>query len=333
MKSIRTIFNQDICPVLPSHIANLIMSLSDNILNKVTEIRIRSNQPLLLILDNCDIMVSISDSAGKYENYYCSSEDLTRTFQLLCKNSVYAFEEEVRQGYLTISGGHRVGLAGQATVFNGSITTLKNINSLNIRLARSIPGCADKILPFVIDTRTQRIFNTLLISPPRCGKTTILRDLIRQLSIGNPILGITGAQIGIVDERSEIAACKNGIPSIDLGPRVDVLDACPKASGMLMLIRSMGPDIVATDELGRVEDVAAIREALHAGVSVLATVHSQTLQDLYERPYVNELVRQNFFQRYVILSKRFGPGTVEEIYDSCQSKILYSCHNEVKVCG
>lgn len=334
MKSIRVILNQDICPVLPSHIANLIMSLSDNTLNKVTEIRIRSNQPLLLILDNRDIMVTISNpTSGKSENYYCSSEDLARTFQLICKNSVYAFEEEVRQGYLTINGGHRVGLAGQATVFDGTINTLKNISSLNIRIAKAIPGCADKVLPFIIDTRNQRVFNTLLISPPRCGKTTILRDLIRQLSIGNPNLGITGAQIGIVDERSEIAACKNGIPSIDLGPRVDVLDACPKASGMLMLIRSMAPDIVATDELGRLEDVTAIREALQAGVSVLATAHSQTLQDLNERPYVNELVKQNFFQRYVILSKRFGPGTVEEIFDSCQSKALYTCQNEVKVCG
>lgn len=327
----KSILQQQICPVLPSHIAGLLLQQPNNIINKITEIRIRINQPLLLVLDNSDIMVTQAGKTAELEPYYCNSHDLTHTFQLLCKNSVYAFEEEVRQGYLTIPGGHRVGLAGQATVFAGAIKTIKCISSLNFRLAKAIPGCADSILPYVVDSR--RIVNTLLISPPRCGKTTILRDLLRQLSIGKPSLGIAGVQIGVVDERSEIAACQNGIPSVDLGPRVDVLDACPKASGMLMLIRSMAPQVVATDELGRQEDVIAVREAICAGVTVVATVHSRTVNELYERPYIGELLTQKLFDRYVVLSSRLGPGTVEEIYDSRQEKVLYTCPNEVGICG
>lgn len=332
MENMRMVLSRYICPVLPAHLAGLLQSLPDRLINKVTEIRIRANQPLLLVLNTRDsVAVQPEQASSKDSVYCCTQEDVTRTVQLLCKNSVYAFEEEVRQGYLTISGGHRVGLAGQATTFEGNVRTIKHISSLNIRLARSVPGCADRILPFVVDATRRQIYNTLLISPPRCGKTTILRDLIRQLSIG--MTGLPGIQIGVVDERSEIAACLNGIPSIDLGPRVDVLDACPKASGMLMLIRSMAPDVVATDELGRKEDAAAVREAIHAGVSVIATAHSRTIQQLRERPYIGELVEQNFFDRYVFLSDRLGPGTVEKIYDSSRLKELYPGPNEVKICG
>ncbi|WP_371370774.1 stage III sporulation protein AA [Sporomusa aerivorans] len=334
MKNLRNLLSQYIYPVLPAHLVDLLHTLPDSTLNKIAEIRIRANQPFLLVLATKDLAVSQPDRANGGEAIYrCTAEDVTQTFQLICKNSVYAFEEEVRQGYLTINGGHRVGLAGQATTFDGKVKTIKHISSINIRLARAISGCADQIMPFIMNENGRSIYNTLVISSPRCGKTTILRDLVRQLSTGNPLLGNPGIQIGVVDERSEIAACQNGIPSIDLGPRVDVLDACPKASGMLMLIRSMSPAVVATDELGREEDAAAVREAIHAGVSVIATAHSRTICQLRERPYIGELVKHNYFDRYVLLSDRLGPGTVEEIYDASQEKALFTKANEVKICG
>ncbi|QDR80814.1 stage III sporulation protein AA [Sporomusa termitida] len=330
MKNIQTSLNEHIYPVLPPHIARLIAALPGSMLNKVTEIRIRADQPLQLVLGSQDITVQ---TEHKTRLYQCTSEDVNRTFQLICKNSVYAFEEEVRQGYLTIAGGHRVGLTGQAITMEGTVRTLKHINSLNIRLAREITGCADRILPFVTAKEHNEVFSTLIISPPRCGKTTILRDLIRQLSTGNPLLGIAGVQIGVVDERSEIAACQQGIPTVDLGPRVDVLDACPKASGLLMLIRSMAPYIVATDELGRREDALAVREAVCAGVKVLATAHSRTIAEFQQRPYVGELIQEQVFERYIILSNRSGPGTIEEILDSRHKKAIGACLNEVNVCG
>ncbi|CQR74048.1 hypothetical protein SOV_21660 [Sporomusa ovata DSM 2662] len=334
MTNTQDILVQHIYPLLPPNLSQILMAVPVSLLAKVTEIRIRANQPLVLVLGNHDVMIDVfGQAASQAQAYYCTIQDLLKTFQLLCKNSVYAFEPELRQGYLTIKGGHRVGLAGQATAFDGTVKTLTHISSLNIRLARAIPGCADIILPFVIDSVSRRIYNILLISPPRCGKTTILRDLIRQLSTGKATLGIVGVQIGLVDERSEIAACENGIPSVDLGPRVDVLDACPKASGLLMLIRSMAPEVIATDELGRAEDAAAVREAIHAGVSVLATVHSRTINELRERPYIGELVQQKMFDRYVILSNRLGPGTIEKIIDSRLEKTVYACSNEVRECG
>lgn len=330
MKNIQTTLNEHIYPVLPPHIAQLIAALPGSQLGRTTEIRLRANQPLQLVLGSEDITVQ---TEHKTRVYQCTSEDVHRTFQLICKNSVYAFEEEVRQGYLTIAGGHRVGLTGQAITLEGAVRTIKSISSLNIRLAREIPGCADRLLPLVADKEHQEVFSTLIISPPRCGKTTILRDLIRQLSAGNPTLGIAGLQIGVVDERSEIAACQQGIPTVDLGPRVDVLDACPKASGLLMLIRSMAPRIVATDELGRREDALAVREAVCAGVKVIATAHSRTIDEFQQRPYVGELIKEQVFERYIILSSRSGPGTIEEVLDSRRKKLLFTCLNEVNVCG
>jgi stage III sporulation protein AA len=328
-----TILTRYIYPILPAHLSQLLTQLPAKLLANVTEIRIRVNQPLLLVLGNHDVMISESGQVtNESQAYHCTMQDLLRTFQMMCKNSVYAFEPELRQGYLTIAGGHRVGLAGQAAVFDGAIKTLTHISSLNIRIAKAVPDCSKPILPFVINYVDKQIYNTLLISPPRCGKTTLLRDLIRQLSIGNTSLGIPGVQVGVVDERSEIAACENGLPSIDLGPRVDVLDACPKASGLLMLIRSMAPEVVATDELGRAEDAAAVREAIYAGVRVIATAHSRTIYDLIKRPYIGELIQQRMFDRYIILSNRNGPGTIEDIYNSNQEKInIYS--NEVEICG
>ncbi len=330
MNNMQTSLNKHIYPILPPHIARLIAALPGSLLNKLTEIRIRANQPLQLVLGNQDITVQTEHTSQVYQ---CTCEDVHRTFQLICKNSVYAFEEEVRQGYLTIAGGHRVGLTGQAITFEGTVSTLKSISSLNIRLAREIPGCADRILPLVTAKEHNEVFSTLIISPPRCGKTTILRDLIRQLSAGNPLLGIAGVPIGVVDERSEIAACQQGIPTVDLGPRVDVLDACPKASGLLMLIRSMSPRIVATDELGRREDALAVREAVYAGVKVIATAHSRTIDEFQRRPYVGELIQEQVFERFIILSNRSGPGTIEEVLDSRRKKIIGTCLNEVNVCG
>ena len=269
---IENILEKFIFPVLPLNLVTIISAIPVAQLSYLMEIRLRVNRPLLLVLGSVDIMLSpvghiVNDREAAY---LCSRDDINKILQLISKNSLYAYEQELKMGFLTIHGGHRVGLAGQAIVDGGEMKALKNISSLNIRMAREIKGCGDKIMPYII-TGGKRVLSTLVISPPCCGKTTLLRDLIRQISMGNK--EFRGSQVGVVDERSEIAACKNGIPTVDLGPRTDVLDGCPKASGMLMLIRSMSPAVVATDELGRAEDVCAVREALNAGVSILATVH------------------------------------------------------------
>jgi len=322
-KEIENILHSYIFPVLPSHLVGLIGAISASQLVDLMEIRLRVNKPLLLVLGSVDIMVSPAGTIVNDQNgaYLCTRDDINKVVQIISKNSLYAFEQELKMGFLTIHGGHRVGLAGQAIVDGGEMKALKNISSLNIRMAREIKGCGDKVMPYIF-AGGKRVLSTLVISPPCCGKTTILRDLIRQISSGNQ--EFRGLQVGVVDERSEIAACKNGIPTVDLGPRTDVLDGCPKASGMLMLIRSMSPAVVATDELGRAEDVWAVREALHAGVSILATVHGRDSHEVQQRPYVGELIRQKYFDRYIILSDRPQVGTIEKIIDSKEHKILWA---------
>lgn len=318
----RNILEAFIFPVLPVHIALMISRLPINTLHELTEIRLRVNRPLLLVLGMQDQMLaSCEGRRGDVDiSYLCTRDDVNTTLQLISKNSLYAFEQELKMGFLTIAGGHRVGLAGQTIIDQGQVKTLKNISSLNIRIAREIKGCADMVIPYLF-SKEERIVSTLVISPPCCGKTTLLRDLIRQISTGSHTR--PGVQVGVVDERSEIAACRNGIPTVDLGIRTDVMDGCPKANGMLMLIRSMSPMVVATDELGRAEDVRAVREALNAGVRVLATVHGRDVDEVLQRPYVGELIQQNFFERYVILSDKPRVGTVEQIIDTKLNKILW----------
>lgn len=332
MSDIIKILHNRIYPYLSPAITEKLNSVPDETLVHIMEIRIRINKPLLLVLAKADCFISsntgLTDKPEKA--YMCTKEDLSHSIQLMSRHSVYAIETELNQGFITLKGGHRVGLAGQAILDNSRLKALQNISSLNIRINKEIIGCANFIIPYLISENA--IMNSLIISPPRCGKTTLLRDIARQISCGIPRLQLCGKQIGIVDERSEIGACIDGIPSVDLGLRTDVLDGCPKAQGMLMLIRSMSPEVIITDELGRQEDTTAICEALHAGVSVVASAHGSTLHDAYNRPYLNDLIKNQYFDRIVVLSCQPNPGTVTEIFGKNQ-EILYSLKGAVQRCG
>lgn len=280
------------------------------------EIRIRVGQPLGLRNARGDVFVTRDGTITSCvaDAYRVRVEDVQRTVELITGSSLYALEEELRSGYITISGGHRVGLAGEAVIMDGQVKTMKNISSLNIRVAREIKGCASLLLPYLLGNN-RHVLHTLIISPPKCGKTTVLRDVVRQLSQGIPELGFGGVQVGVVDERSEIAGCYRGRPQKDVGPRTDVLDACPKAQGMIMLVRAMSPQVVATDELGKEEDAVAVAEVLNAGITLIATAHGHDLEEVARRPLLRDLVRERVFQRYVVLGTSLGPGTVEHVFD------------------
>lgn len=307
------VLTQTIYAVLPTRVVEILRLLPLALWQQITEIRLRIGQPVLLVAGQQDYLLGQDGIAATQGAaiVICRRADIDQAVQLISRNSLYAFEHELQAGYITVGGGHRVGIAGQAIIEQNKVKTLTKISSLNFRLAREQKGVAKKVLPYVLVE--QSVVSTLIIAPPRCGKTTLLRDLIRLLSLGEGHR--PGLQIGLVDERSEIAGCVDGVPSVDLGPRVDVLDGCPKAVGMLMLIRSMSPQVVVTDELGSAEDVLAVREAVHAGVAVIASVHGRDFADVLKRPHVGNLLIDCCFERVVVLTDRPAIGTISGVID------------------
>lgn len=281
----------------------------------IEEIRLRINRPLIIRLGFQELTI---DKSGNLisdfdRGFVVTEEDLHLTMQVLSQNSFYAWEEEFRNGYITIPGGHRIGFVGRSVLDKGSIKTLKEISGINYRIGRQVLDCAKRLVPFIIEG--PQIYHTLIISPPQCGKTTMLRDLIRHVSDGDNTGRYLGVNVGVVDERSEIAGMYRGRPQFNIGLRTDVLDACPKAIGMMMLIRSMSPRVIATDEIGRHEDIEALYQALQAGVTVITTVHGNDIEQIKKRPVLQDLIKNNFFKRIVVLSRKKGVGHLEGVID------------------
>jgi stage III sporulation protein AA len=324
-------FINDITPVLPLSIRGLFALVGTDILSRLEEIRLRALRPLTLGLDRGDVFLN---GAGAVTNnpekaYLVGREDVEKCIGLVSGSSIYALEEEIRNGFITIQGGHRVGITGKAVMESGRVKTLKYFSGVNIRISREIKGAARCLLPDIIDRQAGTIRHTMIFSPPGCGKTTLLRDAVRMISDGVPELGLPGQAVGLVDERSEIAGCYCGVPQRDVGLRTDVLDGCPKAEGMTMLLRSMGPSVIATDEIGRIEDVRALEEVLNAGVKVLFTVHGSSLEELTARPALHYLFRLRAVERFVRLGKDKRAGVVKGVFDA--RKILeagaFRCSN------
>lgn len=280
----------------------------------ITEIRLRCEKPILVMESAKEWFL---DKDGRYTDSISKaslmkSDVLKKIVQHICSYSMYAFEEEIRQGFITVAGGHRIGLVGQVVTENGGdIRTIKHINGVNIRVSHQKKGVGQKLLPYLYKDGIFR--STLIVSPPGCGKTTLLRDLIRYISDGNEYA--PGQTVGVVDERSEIAGAYLGQPQNDMGIRTDVLDACPKVSGMMLLLRAMSPKVIAIDELGSKEEMAAVSTVSNCGVKMLATMHAGSLEDLYRRTGMGELLSQKRFEIILILSKINGQYSLKEMYE------------------
>ena len=283
----------------------------------IEEIRLRSQKPLILNANNKDYFYNEkeNDLALNMDNpYIVTREDIEQTFQIICKYSIHTFMDDITKGFITLRGGHRVGIVGKAIVESGQVKNIKHISSLNIRISREIIGCSDKILDHIISSNNQ-VNNTLIISPPQCGKTTLVRDIVRNLSNGNKKYGFRGMKVALIDERNEIGGSYLGVPQMDVGIRTDIIETCPKDIGIMMLLRSMSPNIIVTDEIGNEREVKALYTALNGGVSLITTVHGDSIEDIQGRKELSRLLDKELFKKVIILSARKGPGTVEKIYD------------------
>lgn len=304
------------------HLREILSGLSLDFDN-LQEIRLRAEKPLTVLYRNQTFFVGqtggIVREMGKV--YYVTAQEIQETMTCLSHYSVYAYEEEIRQGFLTVQGGHRIGIAGKVLLDQKGIRTIRPITFLNVRLAHQVIGCADHVMPWLYENN--RPCHTLILSPPGCGKTTMLRDVIRQIS--NGCGSVSGRRVCVVDERSEIAACYRGIPQNDIGIRTDVLDGCPKTVGMEMLLRSMNPEVLAVDEIGKAEDRRAVDEVINCGCCLIATAHGHSVEKEQMRPVLRQMVEEKVFERYVILTDTGAVGEVEAILNA-DMEYLYQNH-------
>lgn len=308
--------SDEIINSLSVNLREKIKNISRNDIN-IEEIRLRSQKPLILNANNRDYFYNqnLNKLDTKMDNpYIVTKEDIEQTFQIICKYSIHSFMDDIKKGFITLRGGHRVGLVGKAIVEDGQVKNMKHISSLNIRVSREIIGCSNNILSHIIRGDNQ-VNNTLIISPPQCGKTTLIRDIVRNLSNGNRDYGFKGIKVALIDERNEISGSYLGVPQMDVGIRTDIIETCPKDLGIMMLLRSMSPNLIVTDEIGNIDEIKALYTALNGGVNLITTVHGDSIEDIKSRKELSKLLDKDLFKKVIILSAKKGPGTVEKIYD------------------
>ncbi len=294
---------EEILAIFPERLKK-ILSVTGNDWGKLQEIRIRCGKSLILVSEG-------KKMAPAQDNKVITPEEFREILNYISNYSLYAFEEEIKKGYLTIPGGHRVGLAGKTVMENDRVKTIRSPAFMNVRVSHEIKGCSDRILPHLF--QGDGFLSTLIVSPPGAGKTTLLRDIVRNLANGSGTF--SPKTVSVIDERSEIAGCYHGIPQKDVGQHTDVLDGCSKQEGIPIMLRSMAPEVIAVDEIGAEKDYDALNMALTSGCGLVATVHGSSVKHLREKNTMNRILQEKMFQRILLLQPG-TPGRIQKICDS-----------------
>ncbi len=290
----------EILNYMPENLKKMLLKTFSITGDSIQEIRIRNRLPLIVGTQKGSFAVlpdgKISPAVGGA--YIVECADVQKVFRAICENSIYAFSEDIRQGFVTIRGGHRVGITGRASMYDGKVETFREISSINIRVAREVIGAANDIVDKVL--LPDRILNTLIVSPPMGGKTTVLRDLARQISD-------RGIKTAIVDERGEIASIFHGVPQNNIGVQTDIIENVPKAEGTIMLLRTMSPQLIITDEISTKSDSDALMQCFGTGVSVVASAHGTSAEEVINRENLKQLFGDMGFSQVIVLQKE-GKG-------------------------
>lgn len=273
--------------------------------NTAQEICLRQSRPVSLVCRDKTLFFTLSGSVTDLpcgDLFRASRADMEAVLQRLCDYSVYARQHEIADGYVTLRGGHRAGICGTAVCANGTVTNVRSLSSIHIRVARERRGCASNVLQAVKKARG----GVLLCGEPCSGKTTVLRDLARQLSLG-------GQSVSLIDERGELAACVAGDPQNDVG-LCDVFDGYPKAAAIIQAVRSMAPQVILCDEIGGDADAEAVAQCQNSGVRVIATAHAGSMEELRRREPLKKILSAGAFTTFVFLKGRAQAGQTAGVF-------------------
>ncbi|MBO5349524.1 MAG: stage III sporulation protein AA [Clostridia bacterium] len=284
---------------LPPQLSRIILEHNTQ---RLEEIRIRAGKSVILKLGLVEMVLK----------YIISSSEIIGILQNICNNSIYTYQNQICNGFITLPGGNRVGIAGNIVIKDGQVSNISHVYSLNFRIAHQINGASNELLRYILDTKNNTVFNTLIVSPPGAGKTTIIRDLAKKISDGISEINFRGIDVSIIDERGEIAAMTKGIAYNDVGIRTDILDNVPKSIGIRMAIRSMAPKVIIADEIGNKDDVQIINYAICSGVKCIFTAHGSSMEDLLKNEEMHKIINLELFKRIIFLDEK-EKGKVKNI--------------------